>query len=121
MPSQLWPFFFELNPIQRKPYRERTVFVTMHESGESTWLDHTGRLTRRGGIGTIELNPHQPARHFRGARELTPAEEEAERREFTIRVEIPEEEFVPVRALIERVGVPWRSGWDNETSLTLHH
>lgn len=116
----LWPFFFEVNLIQRRAMRERTVFVTLQRDGGSDWVDHTGRFTRRGGFGGISIMPGQPAIHSRGARELSPEEVEAEKREFTVSAMIPDSDFRPVRTLIERIGRPWLAGWNAEDSQQLH-
>lgn len=111
MSDSLWPFFFEVNLIQRKAFRERTVFVTIEEDGRSHWVDHSGRFTRRGGHGGIEFGPDGQVVHTRGGRSLSPEEEEAEKREFTVEAELSAAEFEPIRGLIDRIGKPWTSGW----------
>lgn len=120
MQDELWPFFFEVNLIQRKAFRERTVFVTVEEDGNSSWMDHTGRFTRRGGFGGLSSDAHGNLVHTRGNRQLTEEEEEAERREFSINAAIPPEEFRPIREMIDRVGKPWTAGWDSEDSTEMH-
>lgn len=115
----LWPFIFEVNLIQRKARRERTVFATMESSGSSQWTDHTGRFTRLDGFGEILLRPGEPPVHSRGGIELSAEAEEAEKQEFTVSAHISEPDFKPIRSLIERVGRPW-PGWDAEDSEQLH-
>ena len=83
-------------------------------------MDHSGRLTRRGGFGGFEGNPDGTITHFRGDRAITAEEEEAEKREFTIHVEIPQSQFIGLRSFIERVGRRWTDGWSEEDSLSLH-
>jgi hypothetical protein len=116
----LWPFSFEVNLIQRRARRERTVFATLQRNGESHWVDHSGRFGRRGGSGFISLEPGQLDRHFRGNRELTPEEAAAEKDEFTVRISIPDSDYLPARSLIERVGRSWQSGWSENDSALLH-
>jgi len=118
--QDLWPFFFEVNLIQRRAMRERTVFVTLQRDGKSHWVDHAGRFTRRGGFGSISFHPGQPEKHLRGDRELSPEEVEAEKTEFTVPVTIPDSDFRPVRTLVDRVGRPWLTGWAGEDSQQLH-
>jgi len=118
--APLWPFLFEVNLIQRKARRERTVFATLERHGASQWTDHTGRFTRLGGFGEILFRPGEPPVHSRGGFELTPEAAEAEEREFTVPAQIPEAEFEPIRRLIERVGQEWPQGWEAEESEELH-
>ena len=118
--SDLWPFIFEVNPIQRKARRERTVFVEIEEDGTTRWQDFTGRLTRRGGIGGIAFEPGGEIRHSRGDRELSPEQEKAERDEFSIKVDLATEEIQPIRSLIESVGKPFLGGWTPSEAQTLH-
>ena len=118
--GELWPFLFDVNLIQRKALRERTVFVTIEEGGMTRWTDHSGRFGRRGGFGGFTIKPGGEIRHFRGDRELSPGEEEPEREEFTVKAELADADFRPIRSLIERVGKPWLDGWDSSDSETLH-
>lgn len=120
MEKSPWPFFFEVNLIQRKAFRERTVFVTVEAGGVSHWVDHSGCFTRRGGFGGIEVGPGGEIMHTRGDRTITPEQEEAEKREFTVKVEIPDSDFRPIRTLVDRVGKPWIEGWSGDDSEMMH-
>lgn len=106
-----WPLFFEINLIQRRALLERTVFVTIEEDGRSHWVDHSGRLTRRRGFGGIEFGPGGNVLHTRGGRSLSAAEEEAEKREFTVMVQLQPDEFEPILEIIDRNGKPEASDW----------
>lgn len=120
MSEPLWPFFFELNLIQRKARRERTVFVTLDGDGASHWVDHSGRMTRIGGFGGISFGPDGEIRHERGGKPISPEAEAAEKAEFTVKVDIAASDFRPIRTLIERVGKPWMQGWSQHDSEVLH-
>lgn len=114
----LWPFFVEVNVIQRKARRERTIFVTIDENGTARWTDHTGRMGRLGsGITFAE----GIITHHRGSRELTPEQVRAERDEFTVNTQLTDVEFIPIRALVEQVGKPWTAGWAAAESEALHN
>lgn len=119
-PEPLWPFFFEVNILQRKARHERTVFATLDGDGRSHWVDHSGRMTRRGGFGGISFGPGGEIRHDRGGQEISPEAEAAEKEEFTIKVDIAPADFRPIRTVIERVGKPWMSGWSRQDSEVLH-
>lgn len=121
MSEPLWPFFFELNLIQRKARRERTVFVTLDGDGVSHWVDHSGRMTRIGGFGGESSGPDGEVLHHRGGKQISPEAEAAEKAEFTVKVDISAGDFQPIRTLIERVGQPWLyGGWEDRDSQTLH-
>jgi hypothetical protein len=118
--DELWPFFFEVNLIEPKTFRERTAFVDIHEDGSMSWIDHTGRFGRRQGFGGFASGPNGELRHFRGDRELSESEEEAERKEFSITANLDDAEFAPLRALITSVGRPWTAGWEAAECERLH-
>lgn len=115
--SELWPFLFEVNLIQRKARKERTVFVSIDEDGTARWTDHTGRMGRLGSGGFTVSGGK--ITHHRGGRELTPEQERAELAEFTVKNELTESDFGPIKNLIEQVGKPW-SEWELSESETLH-
>lgn len=116
----VWPFFFEVNVLQHRARRERTAFVTIEDTGATHWIDHSGRFARVGGWGGLDSDELGGVVHIRGGRALTPEEEIAEKREFTIEAVLTEAEFGPIRALIESVGVPWGPGWTDRESQSLH-
>lgn len=108
------------NLIQRKARRERTVFVRMDEDGTFRWEDFSGRLARRGGFGGMSLLPDGQVQHQRGGKPFSESQEHAERAEFTITTKLSVQDFVPLRDLIERVGIPWTQGWNQGDSEELH-
>ena len=115
----LWPFLFEVNLIQRTRFRERTMFVTIEVNGTMHWLDHSGRFGHGGGFSGITFKDGVE-QHFRGTRQLTPEEVECEKQEFCIDVQLTPKEFEPIQNLINSVGKPWLSGWEQTQSKQLH-
>ena len=105
--------------MQRTPYREKTLFVTIEPTGVMHWLDHSGRMGHAGGWGEIRHEDGKPV-HYRGGQRLSPKQIEAELQEYTIDVELTPTEFATIRLLIMGVGKPWLEGWGGTNSQKLH-
>jgi hypothetical protein len=112
--TTLWPFFFEVNLSQR------TMFVTVDESGMMRWVDHAGRFGHVGGFGGFTSTGDGEVQHFRGGHTISPSEAEREMHEFTVDVQLEPAEFEPIQSLIARIGKPWFAGWDAPHSEQLH-
>lgn len=114
----LWPLFVEVNVAQRVPVRERTLFVTIEDTGGMNWVDYSGRMSHAG-CSWIVYKDGEP-RHIRGDQLLSEKQVESEKAEFSICVELAEMEFRPLYDLIVKVGKPWPGGWDAKNNKELH-
>jgi hypothetical protein len=116
--ERLWPFFFEVDVIEWKTHRSRTMMVTIEEDGLMHWVDHHGRFGHQGRGGFFSEDG--TVQHFRGDKMLTPDQVDRESQEFTIDVRPSAAEFRAIRDLVLFVGKPWTAGWSAEQSRKLH-